>query len=187
MNNFIPSKGLFDNDEVTEEFCLKVFQRTLRELKKWSDENPTTTIFDSFKRLWERAPSDLRKWYGSGNKPAYAGTQVEDDDGPNRDEVVAVRPKKSHTERPLIDIIVFRFPDEQQPQFVVYRLKLSSWTSIIEANYVTQRSHKVNVGTRGEYHTRRFKVREEFVKELRKETREKSLQEATNFLSKCKL
>ena len=190
MKEFVPSQGLFDNEEVSEEFCLKVVQRTLAELKKWSDENPRSSMLGTFKRMWDKRPSNLRSWFG-----ADTAHQEEDEEDTSEisgavnaiQNVAGKKPKKTYKESPLIDIVVFRFPDfEQQCHFVAYHLKLCSWTSVTP-NHDPKEGQIVKVGTRGEYHMRRFDVRREFIEEIGEQTKEKALQELTDLLRKCKL
>ena len=72
--------------------------------------------------------------------------------------------------RKVVDIGVLRFPDLDHPYFKVYRLSLKAYrdcthTLVYDWN---------NSGLIGEYNSRKFGIRDTFIKELKKETREKA-------------
>ena len=182
---FVPCKGLFENKTTSEVFCLTVVHHILRELKEWTDANPHSSIVETIKRWWRKIPSNLLNWYRSDS--------IKDDDDDdifdraNILNVFAGAPRKTTKTSPLIDLVIFQFPDTDQKQFIAYHIVLSSWMSIAEANPLSMETKtKVKLGAIGEYHMRRFDVRDEFVQDIKEALRKKCIAETTDFLRKCK-
>ena len=182
----MPCKGLFENKKTSEVFCLTVVHHILRELKEWTDANPQSSIVETIKRWWRNIPSNLLNWYRSDSVK-------DDDDDDSKDifdranivNVFAGARRKTTKKSPLIDLVIFQFP--YRKQFIAYHLVLSSWMSIAEPNPLSiEKKTKVKLGAIGEYHMRRFNVRDDFVKDITEALRKKCIDETIDFLRKCK-
>ena len=71
--------------------------------------------------------------------------------------------KSESHKRDVLNIGILRFPDLEHPYFKVYRVKLTAWSHCIRVLFVEQNTN----GITGEYHCRRFKPRERYLRSLR--------------------
>merc|ERR1712232_722863 len=77
--------------------------------------------------------------------------------------------KKVHHEQTMIEIGILRYPDIEHPFFKVYRIKLVAWSDCSRVLFVQDDKN----GITGEYSMRRYKPRDNIIKDLKEETKKR--------------
>lgn len=99
--------------------------------------------------------------------------------GATIDSVAALIHKIEHHEKTLVDIGVLRFPDPDHPYFKIYRIRLTAWS--VSSRYIAWQED--SNGITGELNVRHFRPRKSIIDEMKKEVKDKAVEEAENIFS----